>query len=351
MLQEFLNNNFMVITEDANHGKLKKASDELVKKIQKAKSKVSIYTMIALDPEISPDNPDVVEVKDLIIKFWSTFPSSYKDTPVTYIRAVILEALKSSAIDLNTASLIWYSGKNVIRYYSLLKQKDLLLGFILEQGNKIEDETYARWSNISDVKIDKLTLDLKGLPGEAVEKTELDKNLKEVRSTINKIAAWSASDTDQNKLTQLKTNLLWWKEARYSNTFKSSYRGLEPEELQFSLALDFSHLVPTVHPKSAEVFLKEVYLDLAGGEDKKVRLNEISRKIEASAKLKHLFRSYTLESGRISLSSFYQGLSQGLYDQKQFKNLVGVKESTEILSSELVEWLFNDFQAQKIVGK
>lgn len=62
MLQKFLNLQLINIAEDENLTKLKKACDDVVKKLAKNKSKVVSYTLIALDSELPAENADVAEV-------------------------------------------------------------------------------------------------------------------------------------------------------------------------------------------------------------------------------------------------------------------------------------------------
>ncbi len=88
MLQEFLDANLLPITDDGYFEKVKKSADELSKKLSKSKAKVLRYTLIALDPDIEANNPDVIEVKELITKNWSTFSTNRKDTPITFVCAV-----------------------------------------------------------------------------------------------------------------------------------------------------------------------------------------------------------------------------------------------------------------------
>lgn len=89
MLQEFLNAQLLPITDEVYFGKLQKVSEALAKSLQKNKSKVLTYTLTALDPDVSVDDPNISEVKELITKNWNTFATNSNDTPVTFIRALM----------------------------------------------------------------------------------------------------------------------------------------------------------------------------------------------------------------------------------------------------------------------
>ena len=109
ILQIFLNKQFIKHDKEEDVGKLKKAAAEVQKKLAKQKNKVISYTLVALDPNISDDEPVLDEVQTIIVKNWQTFLNSAtktKDKPVTYIRAVILQALNTLAKEENFAAIM-----------------------------------------------------------------------------------------------------------------------------------------------------------------------------------------------------------------------------------------------------
>lgn len=59
MSQKYLNANLLNVTDDDDHRKLSKASDDLTKKLVKNKVKIALFTLIAIDPDINPENPAV----------------------------------------------------------------------------------------------------------------------------------------------------------------------------------------------------------------------------------------------------------------------------------------------------
>lgn len=140
MLQNYLNANLLLLTDDGDFKKLKKSADDIAKKLVKSKSKIVSYTLTAIDPDLSVDDTDIVEVKDLIIKNWSTFATNVKDTPLTYIRAVILEALSSISDNLNYALLIWFASRNIVKYHKLTGKERYYIGIHFKTRSKINQE-------------------------------------------------------------------------------------------------------------------------------------------------------------------------------------------------------------------
>ena len=145
MLQEFLNHQFINVQDEKDLEKLGKASTDIVRRINKKKEKIISYTLTALDPQVSPDNEDIKIVEKDIIKHWRTFKSNAKNTSLTYVRAVMLEALEKISKDLGKANLIWLASSSAIKYYKLGREEDLLSNFLLRLGNKIQREAAKNW--------------------------------------------------------------------------------------------------------------------------------------------------------------------------------------------------------------
>ena len=122
ILQSFLDNRFIKTDNPEDLVKLKKASAEVEKLLRKRKPKIISYTLVALDPTISDDDPEVLEVEALIIKKWPTFRNRVaktKDTPISYVQAVILDALNKLSKDENFTAIIWHTGCDIISHYKL----------------------------------------------------------------------------------------------------------------------------------------------------------------------------------------------------------------------------------------
>ncbi|WP_339813565.1 GTPase-associated system all-helical protein GASH, partial [Zunongwangia profunda] len=160
MLQEYLNANLLQVTDEGDFKKLKKSADVIAKRLAKSKTNTVSYTLAAIDPDISAENSDIVEVKGIIIKNWSTFAANAKDTPLTYIRAVMLEALSTISEDINHSLLIWFSSRNIIQYYKLIgKEKNIIWEFITKLGNTINQNANKEWAlsnnnNLSKIEIE-----------------------------------------------------------------------------------------------------------------------------------------------------------------------------------------------------
>jgi hypothetical protein len=411
MLQEFLNANLIPITDENHFGKLKKTADEIVKKLIKSKPKIQSYTLTALDPDVSPDNPDIIEVKEIVTKNWSTFTTNSKDTAVTVIRAVMFEALQTLAKEINLACLIWLSGRNVVKHFNLIgKEKEIVTNFLLSLGKEVEDVAVENWILPPNSKFQQLSLDIKEITGALVDKATLQKlfawasgpnddqnvvpfkepnsvwpnsgyswsyqfapkaataisqevnkvlkeqaklisiNQAQIQEVVNKILSQLQSEIlERNSLLQMRTQLLWWKESCYSISINQSYRQQANGVLQILLAKDYSIFVPIIYPNSADYFLKETHRTLEKDKNEKIKISEILKQVEPSKEiLKNIFEEPSIESGRISLYSFVKGFVWDKYNLEHFKVLVGFADSVETTLSDFTVWMFHDLQSLKI---
>lgn len=408
MLQEFLDANLLPITDEGYFEKIKKTADELVKKLIKNKANILRYTLTALDPDIPADNPDVIEVKELITKNWSTFSTNSKDTPITFIRAVMLEALQAVSNEINVACLIWLTGRNIQQHFKLIgKEKDLLQNFLLHLGKTVENTAIDRWSLPSEAKLQKFSIEIKEFNGAVLDKAEIEVLLKAaainsnwgeggenpytpaqnninwprffaekvsqgLTDSINKVLKKQAKSISENQtliqesvntilsqtqfeilernsLLLMRTQLLWWRESCYSASINQSYRGQQDGLLQILLAKDYSVFVPAIYPTSTDYFLKETHRALVKDENKKIKVSEFLKQVELSREaLKKVFTEPTTEHGRISMLNFIKGLVWNKYSTEQFKIFVGFDDTTEMTLSDFTVWLFHDLQSLKL---
>lgn len=412
MLQEFLDAQLLPITDENYFGKLQKVAESLAKTLQKDKRKILAYTLIVIDPEISIDNPDVKEVKELLTKEWNTFLTNCKDSPITFIRAVMLEALKTISTDVNNGCLIWLTSRNIYKHYNLIgKEQELISIFLLSLGKQMEKNAINSWTLPTESKLSKLSIEIKEITAVTIDRVTLQKmfvwasgphdkegntpfaepnpywsnsggnwsyafapkaaqaiaqevnktlklqskeltaNQTQIQEVVNKFLAQMQSEFSQkNGLLQMQTQLLWWKESCYSPSIEDSYRGRLEGFLQLLIAHDYSTLVPHIYPKSVEYFLKETLSGILKDERKKNNLFEILKLItESREEAKNLFPEPVAELGRTSLLAFIKGLVWNKYKLEEFKQYVGFSPDIEISLADLAVWLFNDFQSLKVI--
>lgn len=412
MIQDYLNANLLSITDDGDFKKLKKSSDEIAKKLLKNKAKIISYTLAAIDPDISADNIDILEVKDNIIKNWSTFTANTKDTPFTFIRAVMLEALDNVSDDINIAVLIWFATRNIIKYYKLTgEEKRIIFEFLTKHGDRIDKEANNSWAlysgNLSKTNIelkevskylindDTLQKYLEDASGPSNEqgltnfaspnphwpnaaqnwsyqfapraakgiKTAIDPSLKAIVTVINenqKIIQSGINNSleklqkelsERSKSLQLRSELLWWKESCYSPSTDKSYKELTDGVIPIITANDYSSFIPVIYPKSVDYFLKEMFQGIKNETNEKIEMEKLIELIKSnSEELLNVLPEINAETGKVSLLTYIIGLIRGNYNSKQFESLLGFQADVKLSPIDFTVWLFHDFQLFKALN-
>lgn len=325
MLQNFLDESLITLTEDAQFAKLTKAAGELSKKLAKDKSSVVRYTLAAIDPLVSPDNTEIKDVKEIIGRIWTTFASVSKDTPVTYLRAIILEAVENACNDIQTAALVNLVAGNTVHYLKLSSIEQKLIGGFLDRLEKrvsIEANNrfigkYGRTSGVAEI-----------LPDDS------GANGRNTRAQLETV--------------QMKADLLWWKFAGYSASLDQGYKEAPEVIASLAMANDYSSLLPGIYPKSANYFFKAVQLNHFG--DIKTTLATFIGEIEKEKRtLRNFLTQKNLTAGRLSLYGFVNALIWDQVSVGDFERHVGIDPETEISKDLLNLWLFQDMHIYKIL--
>lgn len=350
ILQTFLDNQFIKTDEASHIESLKKASGAVQRLLELKKNRMRIipYTLVALDPTISDDDSIVIEVEEIIIKQWPAFRNSVvktKDKPISYIQAVILEALNKLSKDENLAAIIWHTGCNVISHYKLAGQEEVLTNFLLEIGRKVEESAHSSWSIVENAQIDSIApieLNLQKVAQGQVDETKIighlkagsilniwgeggentftsnqgnvnwpsffstragrglskeinaalsaqNKSITSISSSIEKslsnlkphLEQVSSSILQSSQSLNMRSDLLWWKQALYSPKLDTGYRKLDPLILAMVMAIDLADRVSPIYPKSVDYFLEETLRDVLGDEiEKNIVLTELLEKLK-----------------------------------------------------------------------
>lgn len=409
MLQNYLNANLINVTDDEIHKKLIKASAELVKRLQKNKAKVAEFTLVAIDGEVNPENPLIVEVKELVIKNWTTFTANAKDTPLVFIRAVILDALSILAGRENFSEVIWFTSRNIIRYRKLFgEEKDVIFEFLKKLGdsinqNGVKDWTIKKTENtnqkielknitkflINDDSLTKYMEDASGPEGKDGDanfaspnpawpgsgstwshefapraakgiKKVVDISLEAIQSNIvdnNKTIQKALNDrfdeqvaNDKDVILALRSELLWWKEAGYSMAADNGYENLDKRIVGLILAYDYSGFIPPIYPKSVDYFLKYTFRSIRTQPSDGITLNDYFLGITENLEiLKTVFNEISAEDPLSNLLNFTIKLINNQAKASDFSHFVGIPLETEVSAEELVLWLFHDFILLKIL--
>jgi hypothetical protein len=152
---------------------------------------------------------------------------------------------------------------------------------------------------------------------------------------------------------QRRTNLLWWKEALYSQSVRSSYRRFPAFEAASLMALDLFRQVPTFSPASVAAFLEEAILELPDVvECEKRRLSELltltieSENVAPLRDTASKFFARPAGHGPLLAIIGHAGKSSQ-NDPAVIRDLSGIDASTALSPAEWGAMLFRELQAAR----
>jgi hypothetical protein len=150
---------------------------------------------------------------------------------------------------------------------------------------------------------------------------------------------------------ELRSRLLWWKEALYSPTARTSYRRLGSVEVPGIMAFDYHRPLPAVAPGSVTVFLEETVSRLLGAEGQKPvgladRLAAIRSSPAASA-LREAVVSMRFAPGRRPLLT---ALAAAQDPQTSIAQLTVYAPDQALAAPDFAVLLFQELQAMKAVA-
>lgn len=412
ILQEYLNLQFIPLDDDSALDKLKKASAEIAKKLQKDKSRIISYTLVALDPQISVDDSSLAEVKEIVIKHWPVFATKASDLLITYLRAVILEALQNISNNIQLAGIIWLTGSSALPYYILDREANTLKEWLENIGNIYEQEAESQWKASSEIQFtnpaqvslnttitspqvsaDTLAADLKAASahknyggenpggtqnwdtwpvffstraGEGLSKeinraltlqgNSLKKGLDGYNTQLNEyfsgLGKYFENISKQMILgtqsIQRRSQLLWVKEALYSVGQKTSYRNISKSDLPFVLAKDMQSLITFIYPVSVDFFTKEILRNIIDDADTKVSFSNLL----GADKLKNIQNIFgtqsTIDTSRKPLINYIQRLVSNQTTIEQMECETGIKANSEISLADFTVYLLHDLQSIRL---
>lgn len=152
VLQSFLDAGMLgMVEEDEKLKHLQDTAQDLAAKPPKVKTDVINHTLVALDPDASPDEPVFEKVETALKKHWQTFRAKFPDVPRQLLRAIIFESLRlRGEKDALTAAIIWLTGSSYLPYANLGREREVCRAFLIGMGDITEGRAMEEWASSYD---------------------------------------------------------------------------------------------------------------------------------------------------------------------------------------------------------
>ena len=144
---------------------------------------------------------------------------------------------------------------------------------------------------------------------------------------------------------QRRTNLLWWKEALFSQSAGVGYREMATSDAAVLMAFDMYRHIPTFSPASVAAFLRETVIALPKmDQEKEIPIRELVEMTRDAGALDEL----RTEASRLVAAPEGRGSVLGLIghrdavpqiDHGRFRDLVGVQPDTMLTLPDWSVWM------------
>ncbi|WP_401743728.1 GTPase-associated system all-helical protein GASH [Stenotrophomonas geniculata] len=133
-------------SDDNKLEKLRETAKDLASVLKKAPSQTVRWTLIAVDPEASADDPVVAEAWTALKKNWTTVANTYQSTPVALLRAILLDALvRTASIDDTVAAAFANSARNMLPHMPLGAEAPVWQAAAEQIEDLVDTRAQAEW--------------------------------------------------------------------------------------------------------------------------------------------------------------------------------------------------------------
>lgn len=212
MLQRFLDAGMLDVGEDDSRlEQLHAAAHDVAASFATDRSRVIAHTLVALDPEVPPDEPMLTEIESAVKKHWKSFRNRFAGDPRQVLRAVELEALRAAGeSDADTAAVVWLIGGSYLPYARLDREESICRELLVRMGEIFEEAAEEEWSNDYHYKPPNLPnpkVDVSGFKAPLIDQDELTKHLLAAAGPSN---AASTEIGDEANIYSPNSNPAYW---------------------------------------------------------------------------------------------------------------------------------------------
>ncbi|ASF46379.1 GTPase-associated system all-helical protein GASH [Methylovulum psychrotolerans] len=322
---------------DDRFTKMEKAAEAIAQELREQPPLLIRAILAALDPNIPPDDPAIVQAEQALIGQWPTMRSVHTDRPVNLLRAILLEACNQATDDYTKVAILWLTVANTLPMLRLGKEEAVVLQMLEVWARRSEENALIGLTTPSKnylqatigklepieltthelYKVDQdslintirtsfsnnsyhgvqyngfhenmahiLTTEINGCSealhdglheSQTETNQQLQNNLIELSESVNKaLTSQQHWVIKTQQAGQICLNALWWSEALYSSSLTCSYRELPQAIATVVMAIDLLNEVTKPTPASVGYLLAEAVNRLPeAGFDRKLTLQDL----------------------------------------------------------------------------
>ena len=146
--------------DDDKLERLRQTAVDLSGILQKTPAKVTPFALVAFDPDVPTTDPTIVQVENALRKRWATYVNTFSGTPVTVLRAILLDALVRACGQNDTVAVAFVaSARNVLPFTEADGEQEIWIEILREIERKVEERAEREWATPASISIPDIKLD------------------------------------------------------------------------------------------------------------------------------------------------------------------------------------------------
>lgn len=147
--------------DDAKLDRLKETAADLATTLKKTPSKATPFALTAFDPEASADEPVIREAVEALDKRWATYVNTFSGTPITVIRAILLDALVQTAADDDKIGVAFVaSARNALPFMEAGHERKIWVDVIGNIERRVDARAESEWGTPGSITVPAMTFAL-----------------------------------------------------------------------------------------------------------------------------------------------------------------------------------------------
>lgn len=140
--------------DDAKLDKLRETAKDLAARIKKSPGKATSFALVAFDPEAPVDDPVIKETLEALQWRWPTYVNTFSGTPVTVLRAVLLDALAQAAADDTKVAVAFVaSARNALPFMEAANEQAIWGDMVTHIERQVDARAELEWATPASIKV------------------------------------------------------------------------------------------------------------------------------------------------------------------------------------------------------
>jgi hypothetical protein len=146
--------------DDAKLEKMRGAAAEMAARLRIAPQQTCNFAPVAFDPDVPVDDPVILEATTVLAKHWPTYVNTFAGTPVTVVRAMLLDALVQASDDERIAIGFVSAARNVLPFMDVGSEREIWADVVTNVEARVDARAEEEWATPASIPVPEIRINL-----------------------------------------------------------------------------------------------------------------------------------------------------------------------------------------------